>query len=198
MANTKHTTLFPSYSDLQGNPRYDPGASEKQEKAVKEQEDVLSSHVGRRRLKRQRTQEQALPKRLPLKINPSSSNATAALSICHTRSPWDDYRKMFEDYEAGPVTIAHRQQPDHQIVAVKSLKLDNSWVLDKLRYVDHRNVVALVKYYLWEDNLSLVYEVSRLSLADLVRCPYGPFDEHEIATICKGVCISGTMSIGLD
>lgn len=121
------------------------------------------------------------PPALPFKINPQSNSA------CHHASPWKEYYIILKESQAGEVTIAYRQEPGHQIVAIRELKPAPDDALKNLRPISHTNVVAFQCAYLYDNVLYFVYEYMDVSLAEIQSTPCGKFASFQIAAICKDV-----------
>lgn len=67
------------------------------------------------------------------------------------------------------------------------MKAEEAWQIEKLYRVSHRNVVPLIECFMWEEQIAFVYESFRVSLDDVLRCPYGPLSQPELASISQGV-----------
>lgn len=105
------------------------------------------------------------------------------------RSPWESYQKCIMDDQGGDCIVAHAHSPSFSLVAVRSSDTTPSPTqLNKLYVCNHPNIIALKDVFL-DVNLIFVYEVSYVSLKEIIACPSSPFAEFEIAAILKEVRI---------
>lgn len=119
------------------------------------------------------------PPALSLKIIPQP------IKTCYNASPWENYYVILKENQAGEVTIAYRQEPGRQIVAVRELKPAPDNALENLRPISHTNVVTFQCAYLNNNMLYFVYDYMDVSLAEIQSTPCGKFASFQIAAICK-------------
>jgi hypothetical protein len=146
---------------------------------------------GPAKLKRKRHEP---PPRLPLKAVPTVLTKSVPRKkgtnvFCKQASPWTEYHSLLNDDEAGPATIAHEHDLTFAVVAIKERAIKDESLVARLLRVQHGNVVHLLRAFLHNSTLFLVYESVAVSLTEIQSCPYGPLKEFEIATICQEVCM---------
>ena len=129
-----------------------------------------------------------LPPRLPLDVDvPNVRHGKRPRDFCLEKSPWECYREILSENQAGPVVIAKGRSEDFPSVAIKHRQVSSHWDLRKLLKISHVNVVALLEAFVDDNQLFLIYDSVRVSLKKIHSSPYGPYSEQEISTICKGV-----------
>ncbi|KAF1349752.1 hypothetical protein BDV97DRAFT_174983 [Delphinella strobiligena] len=160
--------------------------------------------------KRRFLQNPGPPPRLPLKINPDKSlfmsyvlkeNSTSDSQIFSSGTPWTSYRKLMQEDQAGVALIAHENQADFRIVAIKSREMCGNYTKGKIRITSHVNLVNLQGFFEHEGTINFVYESFSVSLADIQASPYGLLREYEIAAVCKELLeglsyITKTLKVG--
>jgi serine/threonine protein kinase len=137
------------------------------------------------------------PARLPLEVNPYSSQWSAkrlSTGFCENMSPWKRYQQLTPCDQAGPAIIAYGKSVDFPIVTIKERRIAESLDLKKLVKVQHDNIVNFIAAF-HESSIWLVYECMNISLAQANCCSYGPLKEFEMAAICKEVCLTRALPI---
>jgi hypothetical protein len=142
--------------------------------------------------KLKRLRREKLPAKLPITVNPhpiplSQTSKRLATAFCENASPWQKYKRLFSDEEAGPVVVAaHEHDLNLPAVAIKEREAAVGVDLKRLIKVQHGNVVHLLAAF-YDTQLYLVYESTPVSLLDVQSCSYGPLKELEMASVCKEV-----------
>lgn len=142
--------------------------------------------------KLKRLQRKRPPAKLPITVNPhsiplSQTSKRPATAFCENASPWQKYKILVTDDDAGPVTVAaHAHDLNLPAVAIKEREAAASVDLKRLIKVQHSNVVHLLAAF-YDTQLYLVYESTPASLLEVQSCCYGPLKELEMASICKEV-----------
>ncbi|KAL9077891.1 MAG: hypothetical protein Q9157_003190 [Trypethelium eluteriae] len=146
-----------------------------------------------RKLTKPAPERKTIP-RIPVFVRPSSnnfpSNPSAIRQSGHLKttqgSPWDAYRQLLCEDQAGPATFACLKNPSFAVSVVKEHRHSLSGALS-LRSVSHPNIVEIVEAFLKEDTIYLVYGVMTVSLREIKASPIGDLAEYELAAVCKEV-----------
>jgi hypothetical protein len=178
--SSRRETVFPTSAD-QGKPLQDIS----RDRAQPTQQAKLKRQIDRT----------PLPPRLPLSVNPHATqwNPRSAkrlfTSFCINGSPWDQYFPILPDQQAGPVTVVHENCPEFPVYVIKERRLETADKPSRLLKISHPQIVRLHAAYTEKSILFLVYEAMDVSLEQIQRCPYGPFKEFEMATICREIIL---------
>lgn len=188
MADTfdRRRTRFPSAQD--SGRRGDDGKNVSE--GVSEAAGDSSKPKPQAKLKRKRGVSP--PPRLPLKVNTAQVQQVPSApeekdSFWQRGEPWQSYLSWMDDDQAGPVSIAHKQDSRFQVVAIKKRALTPNMRFHDLKAVQHENIVHLQASFRDASTVYLVYESIKISLREMQACAYGPFKDFEISSICKQV-----------
>lgn len=105
--------------------------------------------------------------------------------------PWQghEYLAILKGTHHGGVTIAHKQEISHPLVAVKQLDSRDRSNIKNLVRCSHENVVYLYEVYDHGNRLYFMYECTDVSLSEIQATPYGDFAPYQIAAICQEVVV---------
>ncbi|KAL1311903.1 hypothetical protein AAFC00_001974 [Neodothiora populina] len=98
---------------------------------------------------------------------------------------WSSFRKLMQEDQAGMALIAHQNQADFRIVAIKTRGVGSEQYNENSRLTSYKNLVNLQSFFEHEGSMNFVYESCSVSLADIQASPYGLLQEYEIAAVCK-------------
>lgn len=146
------------------------------------------------------------PPALPLKANPNSQHYQPAPPLkrprnpaCHSKSPWESHYAIFivthMDGDSR-VTVAHRNEPHHTIVAIKKHQLKAGQLVERLIPCSHTNIVNLLEAFHDDGFVHMAYEWTDVTLAEIQSTPLGKLSDFHIAAICKEVKLFGMRSLG--
>lgn len=140
------------------------------------------------------------PPALPLKANPNSQHYQPAPSLkrarspaCHSKSPWEAYYAIFTvtHMDGGSrVTVAHRNEPHHTIVAIKKHQLKAGELVERLIPCHHTNIVNLLEAFHDDGFVYMAYEWTDVTLAEIQSTSLGKLSDFHIAAICIEVKLS--------
>ena len=108
--------------------------------------------------------------------------------VCHKGTPWQKYHAIIRDDQAGEVTVAHGQKPEHPIIAVKQQKCQDGDAIKRLCSSSHENIVSLYEAYHEGEAVFFVYECMDVSLAEIQSTSHGNLLSFQIAAVCREVC----------
>lgn len=130
--------------------------------------------------------------KIPVNVSSASQSSfkrpKAERNFAQEKDPWLVYHTVLTEDQAGPVTLAYRQEPAFPIVAIKERKKTVDDPMCRLYKTSHPNVVALQEVFLNQNTLYFMYESMVVSLAAIQASPCGNLAAYEIATVCKEVC----------
>ena len=118
---------------------------------------------------------------------PKVNRAIESSPVYERSDPWLDFRKIFTEVQSGEVTVAHSNQAQHQIVAIRKLALTKGCVIAGIKKCLHKNLVKLHRCYLHEENLYFIYDFVEVNLAEIQATPLGDFEAYQIAAVCQEV-----------
>ncbi len=148
------------------------------------------------------------PPALPLKANPNSQQYQPAPPLkrprkpaCHSKSPWESHYAIFTVTHMdgdSRVTVAHRNEPHHTVVAIKKHQLKAGELVERLIPCSHTNIVNLLEAFHDDGFVYMAYEWTDVTLAEIQSTPLGKLSDFHIAAICTEVKLSATRSLGQD
>lgn len=147
------------------------------------------------------------PPALPVKATPHSRLSTQSSRFpkfprepigqrsikCQKGTPWQDHFAILEEEQAGTVTIAHRVEHEHGIVAIRKQECSDGTADKTWARCHHDSVVTLHGTYLDGNTLFFVYDFMEVSLAEALLSPVGKLARYQIAAICQEVSDSSPM-----
>ncbi len=92
------------------------------------------------------------------------------------------------------VTVAHRNEPHHTIVAIKKHQLKAGQLVERLIPCSHTNIVNLLEAFHDDGFVHMAYEWTDVTLAEIQSTPLGKLSDFHIAAICKEVKLFGIRS----
>lgn len=137
------------------------------------------------------------PPALPLKANPGSRQYQPAPPPkrlrnpeCHFKSPWESYYAIFTVTNIdgdSRVTVAHRNELHHTIVAIKKHQLKGGQLVERLTPCSHTNIVNLLEAFHDNGFVYMAYEWTDVTLAEIQSTSLGKLSDFHIAAICTEV-----------
>lgn len=108
--------------------------------------------------------------------------------IVRLEDPWNQYKPVLTEDQAGQVTVAHGRSSTRSVVAIR--RLLGECRPDRIISCQHPNVVALKEAFHSEGAFYFVYEPTSVPLAAIQVMPGPHLRPFEIAAICKEVAMS--------
>ena len=148
-----------------------------------------------------RSEARPRPPPIPLGVNPDSAHYSSRSRFpakqkhdpavhgfaCIEGNPWKDYYAILQEQQDSEVTIAHKQDMEHQIVAIKQLRITDRESTRALAGCLHENIVSLYRAYVEDEMIFLIYECTDVSLAEVQSTPYGQLVPYQMAAVCQEV-----------
>lgn len=98
-------------------------------------------------------------------------------------SPWNRYKKVYNDNLAGPATIVVECSRPSELRVIRTHKAEEQEkMLQGFRGPAHRNIVSIERCFKHDDTIYVLHEHLPLSLESLVGCPAFP-NEIQLASI---------------
>ncbi|KAL9083483.1 MAG: hypothetical protein Q9165_008510 [Trypethelium subeluteriae] len=182
-------TIFPRYAAVSGDAKPEEDKNETLQPAKGSEKEI-------RKLTKPAPERKAVP-RIPVFVRPSSnifsSNPSTVRQSEHLKttygSPWDAYRQLLREDQAGPATFACLKNPSFAVSVVKEHRYSSTAPV--LRSVSHPNIVQITEAFLQQDTVYLIYNVMTVSLREIKASPVGDLEEYELAAVCKEVNFAG-------
>ncbi|KAL2049561.1 hypothetical protein ABVK25_010140 [Lepraria finkii] len=106
---------------------------------------------------------------------------------CVKGDPWQECYAILKEDQGGQVTIAHKQEVEHPMIAIRETKIAKSSCVESLAGCLHENIVSLFGAYIDNETIFFVYECMDVTLAEIQSTPYGGLASYQIAVVCKEV-----------
>lgn len=149
----------------------------------------LPTSQGRaRKILEGKTKELVLPSVAKVDIRAAGSRGVS------NESPWNTYKKVYNDNLAGPATIVVECSRPSELRVIRTHKAEEQEkMLQGFRGPAHRNIVSIERCFKHDDTIYVLHEHLPLSLESLVGCPAFP-NEIQLASIL-GQIIEGLLHI---
>jgi serine/threonine protein kinase len=133
---------------------------------------------------------QGLPRALALPAICESGNSAGSDLVIRQELPWDTFEKYYECDLAGTVAVCVRRSARRAVCAIRQYpSKDANRILDILRSVHHKNVVAVWECFRSPDTPDTIYALSKfhpLTLDHVVACKAFP-NQQQLAAIMSQV-----------
>ena len=104
------------------------------------------------------SQQRSRPPPLPLKTIPPQQNhpINSQKKIYRAGAPWQDYKAILTEDQAGEIILAQKSGPDHTLMAIKEIKAGQDECVKRLQNYFHPNLVSLVEVFLSDNAAYMV------------------------------------------
>jgi hypothetical protein len=122
-----------------------------------------------------------------LPVNIHLTQGVGLTDVYIKENPWSYYKRLFNENQAGPATIATKIDATHRVAAIKirTFRHDHGGVT---RY-SHPNIVSLLEVFLHNGHIFFVYEPMTIPLSAFLEIPYEDLIAPEIAAVAKEVSL---------